>query len=144
MKTLQHHINERLHISKDHHNDTSVTAEEFYDALKSYTGKYRYPKTRGTFMLDDYCEDNNIEEFIGIDFNEDNFDANLLRVKYKKGNPYLEISGNDWRGNTLIQKITDFDQFVKGFLSRWYGKGSDPEGGKKHLQNIYNILIDNK
>jgi hypothetical protein len=137
-------VNERLHISNDHHIDTSVTAEEFYDALKLYTGKYRLPKTKGTFMLDDYCEDNNIEKFIGIDQYEDNFDANLLRVRYKKGNTYLEISGDDWRGKTLIQEITDFDEFVKGFLSRWYGKKSDPEGGKKHLQNIYNILIDNK
>jgi nucleoside diphosphate kinase len=137
-------VNERLHISNDHHIDTSVTAEEFYDALKLYTGKYRLPKTKGTFMLDDYCEDNNIEKFIGIDKYEDNFDANLLRVRYKKGNTYLEISGDDWRGKTLIQEITDFDEFVKGFLSRWYGKKSDPEGGKKHLQNIYNILIDNK
>lgn len=140
MKTLQQHITERLVVSKD---KQRITLEEFYDALKSYNGKYSLGK-KGTFMLDEYCKDNNIEQFIGIDFNGDNFDANLLRFRRKKGNPYIEVSGEDWRGNTLIQEITDFDEFVKGFLSRWYGKRSDPEGGKKHLQNIYNILIYNK
>jgi hypothetical protein len=143
MKTLQHHINERLHISNDHHTDESVTAEEFYDALKSYKGKYSLGE-KGTFMLDEYCKDNNIEQFIGIDEYEDNFTANLLRFRRVKGNPCVEVLGEDWRGGTLNYKFTDFNQFAKGFLARWYGKNSDPKGAEKHLQNIYNILIDNK
>lgn len=144
MKSLQQHINERLVLSKNKPQPQQCkTPEEFYDALKSYKGKYSLGE-KGTFMLDEYCEDNNIEKFIGIDEYEDNFTANLLRFRRVKGNPCVEVLGEDWHGSTLSCKFTDFNQFVKGFLSRWYGKKSDPVAGEKHLQNIYNILIRNQ
>ena len=46
-------VNERLVLSKTKHR---ITPEEFYAALKSYTGEYKLGNINGTFDLETYCK----------------------------------------------------------------------------------------
>jgi hypothetical protein len=123
-----------------------INLEQSHSAFKPTKLEQYFGKKAGTEIK--ISVQNQNYDIVGIvdriDEYEDNFTANLLRFRRVKGNPCVEVLGEDWRGSTLSCKFTDFNQFVKGFLSGWYGKKSDPVAGEKHLQNIYNILIRNQ
>lgn len=140
MKSLQQHINERLVLSK---NKSSITDEDFYDALNSYSGEYEYGKggLYATFNLKKYCVDNNIDSLFDCLDDDDNvFSADWILVKDKDGIT-IEVIGEDERGIDLSYVFDDFDDFVKYVLDRDGDRRIDPITGEEHLQNIYNILI---
>lgn len=136
MKSINTYIHERLVLSKDKHR---VTAEDFYNALKSYNGGYKISNC--TFDLSSYCENNSIEpRFNCFDENENDFPIDWIIVEDKNGINITAV-GENQAGKGLSYTFDDFDDFVEEVLNRNGEHQDDPISGEEHLQNIYNILI---
>lgn len=133
-------INERLVLSKDKQH---ITAEDFYNALKSYTGEYKLGNINSTFSLESYRKANNIDPaFVCIDDNEKDFCADVLMVESpRQYGTRIRVLGEDQAGNSLSYAFNDFDVFVEEVLDRNGEHHDDPITGEEHLENIYNILI---
>lgn len=134
-------VNERLVLSK---NKRNITPEEFYSALKSYTGEYKLGNINGTFDLEKYCTYKKIDPgFYCFDENEKDFSADTLMVE-DRGGTHIRVLGIDQTGKSVSRAFYDFDTFVEDVLDRYGEHGDDPTTGEEHLQNIYDILIRNK
>ena len=133
-------VNERLVLSKyKHHN---INLEDFYDALKSYTGEYKLANINGTFELEKYCKYKNINPgFIAFTTKEQDFSAAVLMADRVTGTPVIRVLGEDQAGKSLSRGFYDFNEFVEEVLDRNGEHRDDPITGEEHLQNIYNILI---
>lgn len=133
-------VNERLVLSKDKQH---ITAEDFYNALKSYTGEYKLGNINSTFSLESYRKANNIDPaFVCIDDNEKDFCADVLMVESpRQYGTRIRVLGEDQAGNSLSYAFNDFDVFVEEVLDRNGEHHDDPITGEEHLENIYNILI---
>lgn len=133
-------INERLVLSKD---KQYITAEDFYNALKSYTGDYKLGKINSTFSLESYRKANNIDpSFVCTDDNGKDFCADVLMVENpRQYGTRIRVLGEDQAGDSLSYAFNDFDNFVEEVLDRNGEHHDDPISGEEHLQNIYNILI---
>lgn len=134
-------VNERLVLSKDKQHN--ITAEDFYDALKSYDGKYKLGNIYGTFSLEEYRKANNIDPaFVCIDNNENDFCADVLMVESpRQYGTRIRVLGENQAGKELSYAFNDFNDFVEEVLNRNGEHRDDHITGEEHLQNIYNILI---
>ena len=140
MKNLTQHIQEKLQISRNKH---YITAEDFYNALKSYTGEYKLGNINGTFDLEKYCTYKKIDPgFYCFDENENDFSADTLMVESpRQYGTRIRVLGINQTGKSVSRAFDDFDVFVEDVLDRYGEHGDDPITGKEHLQNIYDILI---
>lgn len=130
-------VNERLVLSK---NKRSITPEEFYNALKSYTGEYKLGNINGTFDLEKYYKYKKIDPgFFCFDENDNDFSADTLMVE-DRGGTHIRVLGMDQAGRSLSRALNNFDEFIE-VLDRYGNHNDDPTPGEEHLQNIYNILI---
>lgn len=132
-------VNERLVLSKNKH---SITPEEFYTALKSYTGEYKLGNINGTFDLETYCKYNKIDPgFFCFDENENDFSADALMVESpRQYGTRIRVLGEDQAHKSVSRALNNFDEFIE-VLDRYGEHGDDPTTGEEHLQNIYDILI---
>ena len=131
-------VNERLVLSK---NKRGITPEEFYTALKSYTGEYKLGNINGTFDLEKYCTYKKIDPgFYCFDENDRDFSADTLMVE-DRGGTHIRVLGINQTGKSASRAFDDFDVFVEDVLDRYGEHGDDPITGEEHLQNIYDILI---
>ena len=134
-------VNERLVLSK---NKCNITPEDFYNALKVYTGKYKLENIYGSFSLEEYRKDNNIDpSFVCIDENENDFVADVLLVE-DNGGTHIRVIGENQAGKHLNYAFNNFDDFIEEVLDRHGEHHDDPTTGVEHLQNIYDILIRNQ
>ena len=131
-------VNERLVLSK---NKRHIKPEEFYNALKTYTGEYRLGRLKGTFSLKKYCENNDIDpSFVCIDRNENVFGAEAIMVD-NIDNRCIIVRGDNQVGVSVIRVFHNFDDFITVVLDRFGEHHDDPITGEEHLENIYNIMI---
>lgn len=131
-------VNERLVLSK---NKRCITPDDFYDALETYTGEYRLGRIDGTFSLEKYCKNNNIDpSFVCIDRNENVFGAEAIMVD-NIDNRCIIVRGDNQVGVSVIRVFHNFDDFITVVLDRFGEHHDDPITGEEHLENIYNIMI---
>lgn len=142
-------VNEQLRISKNtsrYNNDnTNIDVEDFFSALEKYTGEYKLGKINGTFSLEKYCKVNNIDpSFVCTSKNGENvFGADVIMV-YNIDGRHIIVLGDNQVGESVNRVFDDFDVFVEEVLNRFGEHHDDPITGTEHLQNIYNILIENE
>jgi hypothetical protein len=134
-------VNERLVLSKT---KQGITPEDFYNALKLYTGKYKLENIYGSFSLEEYHKDNDIDPgFFCFDENDNDFAADVLLVE-DSGGTHIRVIGENQAGKILSRAFDDFDVFVEDVLDRYGEHRDDTTTGEEHLQNIYDILIKNQ
>jgi nucleoside diphosphate kinase len=133
-------VNERLVLSK---NKQRIAPEDFYNALKLYTGKYKLENIYGSFSLEEYHKDNDIDPgFFCFDENDNGFAADVLLVE-DNGGTHIRVIGENQAGKILNYAFNNFNEFIE-LLDRYGEHRDDPTTGEEHLQNIYDILIKNQ
>lgn len=132
-------VNERLVLSKDKQH---ITAEDFYDALKAYTGEYKVENINGTFDLEKYYKYKKIDpRFMAVTTKDEDFSVDTLMADDVRGTKRIRALGTDQAGKGLSCGYYDFNKFVEEVLDRNGEHRDDPTTGEEHLENIYNILI---
>lgn len=132
-------VNERLVLSKDKQH---ITGEDFYNALKAYTGEYKLENINSTFDLEKYCKYKKIDPgFMGVTRKDEDFSVDTLMADDVRGTKRIMVLGSNQAGKLLSRGYYDFNKFVEEVLDRNGEHHDDPITGEEHLENIYNILI---
>lgn len=135
-------VNERLRISKD--TFKTISKEDFYNALKAYTGEYKVENINGTFDLEKYCKYKKIDPgFMAVTTKDEDFSVDTLMADDVRGTKRIRALGSNQAGKLLGRGFYDFNKFVEEVLDRNGEHRDDPTTGEEHLQNIYNILTGN-